>query len=150
SALDNSLIWWEQLSALGVHRRNGPCFPSTVSGCEFRVGGLDPLARVGTRRGGKAGQDQDKGGPDDVCTSIHEHASTISSGEYPPRRDSGPVRGELSMLRSLALSELASEADLGKLLQPTQMAHRRRRLPNIGAARADDARPIGVSAMTSF
>jgi len=40
------------------------------------------------------------------------------------------------MLRSLVLSELASEADLGKFLRPTQMAHRRRSIPNIGAASA--------------
>ena len=72
----------------------------------------------------------------DINGLCHEDASTISSGEHPCRRDSGPVRCELSMLRSLALSELASEADLGKLLQSTQMAHCRRSLPNIGAARA--------------
>jgi len=40
------------------------------------------------------------------------------------------------MLRSLVVSELASEADLGKFLRPTQMAHGRRSIPNIGAASA--------------
>ena len=38
------------------------------------------------------------------------------------RQDSGPVRCEPSTSRSLLLSELASEADLGKFLQPTPMA----------------------------
>ena len=80
-------------------------------------------------------KEAERGRPDINCL-CHEDASTIPSGEHPCRRDSGPVRCELSMLRSLVLSELASEADLGKFLRPTQMAHRRRSIPNIGAASA--------------
>src|SRR5271165_6016528 len=80
-------------------------------------------------------KEAERGRPDINCL-CHEDASTIPSGEHPCRRDSGPVRCELSMLRSLVPSELASEADLGKFLRPTQMAHRRRSIPNIGAASA--------------